>query len=372
MKTSTNHPKTRLRVAGASALSCSVLLGMSAVSGVPAAFAAEAEVGLGTSGSYSVLGGQSVTNTGNSILAQDLGVNPGTSITGFPPGLVLGTTHAADAQAVLAQSDLVKAYDDAASRTPTARVMGDLAGMTLVSGVYVANETLELNGTLTLDGQGDPNAVWIFQVGSALTTASASSIELVNGAQACNVYWQVGSSATLGTASDFKGSVLALTSVTVTNEATVEGRVLARNGSVTLDDNTFTSPECTTGSPTEPTSPAVPPVTPEPSQSPESTPEPTPAPEATKPSVDEAPPAGATPGSPETPPAAPDAEPTPSGETTPAGPAVPEDKGPGSGEAVTELARTGAESNWIVAGAGIALAVLGAALLAASRKPRGQ
>lgn len=361
MKTSTNRPKTRLRVAGASALSCSVLLGMSAVAGIPAAFAAEAKVGLGTSGSYSVLGGQSVTNTGSSILAQDLGVNPGTSITGFPPGLVLGTTHAADAQAVLAQSDLVSAYDDAASRTPTARIMGDLAGMTLVSGVYVANETVELNGTLTLDGQGDPNAVWIFQVGSALTTASASSIELVNGAQACNVYWQVGSSATLGTASDFKGSVLALTSVTVTNEATVEGRVLARNGSVTLDDNTFTSPECTTGSPAGPTAPVTPPATPEPTVPPEATPT---APAGV------APPAGSTPDGPGNPPTAPAVDTIPPDEATPAETAGPEDKGPGAGEAVTELARTGAGSNWIVAGAGTALAALGAVLLAASRKPR--
>lgn len=247
----------KLRVVGASALSCSLLLGLSSLAVASSAFAAEAKIELGTSANYSVLGGSAVTNTGNSILAQDLGVSPGTSITGFPPGIVLGTVHATDAEASLAQNNLVTAYDDTAGRAPTANVEKDITGQTLVSGVYKAAEELELSGTVTLDGQNDPNSVWIFQVGSSLTTASSSSVALVNGAQACNVYWQVGSSATLGTASDFKGNLLALTSITVTNEATVEGRVLARNGAVTLDDNTFTSPGCETSLPGDGETPPV-------------------------------------------------------------------------------------------------------------------
>lgn len=235
--------KTKRRV-GAATLSCAVLFGMLAVSTSSSAFAAESRVGLGTAETYSVLAGQTVTNTGSSVLANNLGTSPGTAITGFPPGIVGGMTHAADENSSLAQSDLVKAYDDAASRQPTEIVEGDLVGRTLVSGVYKANSSLELNGTVTLDAQGDPNAVWIFQVGSELKTGSSSSVSLVNGASACNIYWQVGSSATLGTDSDFKGSIMALTSITVTTDATVEGRALARNGAVTLDNNVFTEPNC--------------------------------------------------------------------------------------------------------------------------------
>ena len=379
-----------LRVAGVSALSCSVMLGMVSM---PSAFAAEPKVDLGTSSSYSVLGGQSVTNTGNSVLAQDLGVNPGTSITGFPPGLVLGTTHATDAHSSLAQSDLVKAYDDTAGRAPTATIDGDLAGRTLVGGVYKASSELELSGTLTLDAQNDPNTVWIFQVGSALTTGSASSIELINGAQACNVYWQVGSSATLGTASEFKGSILALTSVTVTNEANVEGRVLARNGSVTLDDNTFTSPSCATALPEpEPTNPPTePPVEPtEPPAEPEPTvppTEPTLPPEGeTPPPGDETPPGDTPPG--ETPPgetppgetppdnAPPGDSSTPPGDGTPPDNAPPGDSStpPGDGngnppgDSSTQLAKTGASSTLLFAGGGLMMLVLGSVALIASRK----
>jgi hypothetical protein len=214
------------------------------------ASAVEATVGLGTSASYSVPGGQTVTNTGSSTLGADLGVSPGTAITGFPPGIVGGATHAADAAAGQAQSDLVIGYNDAAGRSPTATVAGDLVGQTLLGGVYRSTSSLLVSGTLTLDAQGDPNTVFIFQVASALTTASASRIALVNSAQACNVYWQVGSSATVGTTSDFKGTILALSSITVTTGATIEGRALARNGSVTLDTNTFTIPGCATTSAT--------------------------------------------------------------------------------------------------------------------------
>lgn len=232
-----------------------------AATGQSPAYAADAPVGLGTTATYSVLGGQAVTNTGPTTLGGDLGVSPGTAITGFPPGIVGGATHAGDAQAAQAQSDLTIAYDDAAGRAPTATVAGDLVGQTLLPGVYKSTSTLDVSGALTLNGQGNPNSVFIFQVASALTTASASSIVLTNSAQACNIYWQVGSSATLGTTSTFKGTILALTSISVTTGTTVEGRALARNGQVSLDTNVFTMPGCATVSPT-PTASATPSPTP--------------------------------------------------------------------------------------------------------------
>jgi len=219
----------------------------------PPAAAATAPVGLGTAEPFSVLGGQTVTNTGPSILGGDLGVSPGTAITGFPPGLVSGSTHSADAVALQAQSDLTTAYNDAAGRAPTGPIAGDLGGLTLTDGVYNASSSIGLTGTLTLDGAGDPDSVFIFQVGTALTTASASTVSLINGADACNVYWQIGSSATLGTGSTFVGTILALTSITVTTGTTVEGRALARNGSVTLDTNVFTTADCAAAPTTTPT-----------------------------------------------------------------------------------------------------------------------
>ncbi|MGZ4543632.1 MAG: ice-binding family protein [Mycobacteriaceae bacterium] len=208
--------------------------------------AAEAPVGLGTAASYSVLGGQTVTNTGHSKLSGDLGVSPGTAITGFPPGTVGGAKHAGDAQAAKAQSDLTIAYNDAAGRAKTASVAGDLVGKTLTAGVYKSTGPLALSGTVTLNGQGNPNAVFIFQIASTLITASASHVSLLNGAQACHVFWQVGSSATLGTTSSFKGTIMALTSIAVQTGALVQGRALARNGAVTLDNDTFTAANCGT------------------------------------------------------------------------------------------------------------------------------
>ncbi|MDQ6614490.1 MAG: ice-binding family protein, partial [Actinomycetota bacterium] len=210
------------------------------------AHAAEAPVGLGTAGAYSVLGGVTVTNTGPSRLSGNLGVSPGTATTGFPPGIVGGATHAGDASAAQAQSDLVVAYDDAAGRAPTASVAGDLVGRTVTIGVYKSTGPLALSGTVTLNGQGDPNAVFIFQIASTLITASASSVSLINSAQACHVFWQVGSSATLGTTSAFIGTIMALTSITVNTGTVVEGRALARNGQVSLDSNVFLAPLCNT------------------------------------------------------------------------------------------------------------------------------
>ena len=229
-------------VAVAAVASTVLLVGVLAVP----ADAAEAPVGLGTAGSYSVLGGQTVTNTGPSKLSGDLGVSPGTAITGFPPGTVGGAKHAGDAQAAKAQSDLTIAYNDAAGRALTASVAGDLVGKTLTAGVYKSTGPLALSGTVTLNGQGNPNAVFIFQIASTLITASASHVNVVNGAQACHVFWQVGSSATLGTTSSFKGTIMALTSIAVQTGAEVQGRALARNGAVTLDNDTFTAANCAT------------------------------------------------------------------------------------------------------------------------------
>ncbi|WP_326611478.1 ice-binding family protein [Streptomyces scopuliridis] len=203
-------------------------------------------VPLGTATSFAVLAGQSVTNTGPSVITGDLGVSPGTAISGFPPGLVNGVQHSADAVALQAKSDLVAAYNNAAGQATDAALPPDAGGLTLVPGVYTASSTLGLTGTLTLDAQGDPNAVWVFQVGSGLTTASASRVLLINGASPCNVYWQIGSSATLGTGTTFVGTIMALTSISVTTNASIDGRALARNGSVTLDTNRITRPQCGT------------------------------------------------------------------------------------------------------------------------------
>ena len=211
------------------------------------ALAAQPTVGLGTADSFAVLAGSTVTNTGPSTINGNLGVSPGTAVTGFPPGTVHGTIHAADAVAGQAQTDLTTAYNDAAARTPAATVSGDLGGRTLTAGVYKSASSLGLTGDLTLDGQGNPNAVFIFQAGSTLTTASGSHVNLINGAQPCNVFWQIGSSATLGTSSVLSGNILALTSISIDNGVTVLGRALARNGAVTLINDTITAAHCATG-----------------------------------------------------------------------------------------------------------------------------
>ncbi len=209
------------------------------------AYAAQSPVGLGTADAFAVLAGQAVTNTGPSVITGSVGVSPGTAITGFPPGTVTGgVQHAADAVALQARSDLTTAYNDAAGRIPAVLLPSDLGGQTLVAGVYRVPSAMALTGTVTLDAQGDPTAVFVFQAPSTLITASNSTVALVNGAQACNVFWQVGSSATLGTGTTFVGNILALTSASVQTGATVAGRVLARDGQVSLDSNVITRAVC--------------------------------------------------------------------------------------------------------------------------------
>ena len=195
-------------------------------------------------GNFSVLAGSTVTNTGSTTVSGDVGLSPGTSVTGFPPGLVGGTTHIADGAASLAQAALTAGYIDAAGRAGGTAVSGDLVGKTLTTGVYTSTSSLANSGDLTLDAQGNPDAVFIFQIASTLTTGSGSKIILANGAKACNVFWQVGSSATLGTNSVFKGNILALTSITITTGVNLEGRALARNGAVTLDTDVITGCSC--------------------------------------------------------------------------------------------------------------------------------
>ena len=235
-------------------------------------------VGLGTASNFGVLGGTAVTNTGPSMINGHLGVSPGTAVTGFPPGQVNGETHAADAVAGTAQDDLTIAYLDAAGRATDVTVTADLAGQSLVPGVYTG-DTLALNGQLTLDGANETDPVFIFQSASTLITGSSSSIVFINGATACDVYWQVGSSATIGTTTSFAGTVMALTSITANTGATVQGRLLARNGAVTLDNNMINVPSCEPSEP-DPTEPA--PTDPEPTEPEPTEPEPT-QPEPTEP-----------------------------------------------------------------------------------------
>jgi hypothetical protein len=284
------------RIAGYSFLAACLVLGTAIaviIATQSVAGAAVATVNLGTAGSFGVLAGSTVTNTGATIVNGDLGVSPGSAITGFPPGIVNGAVHDTDGVAAGAQSDLTTAYNDAAGRSPSGSVGPFIgAGQTLAPGVYNATTSLDVGGALILNAHGDPDAVWIFQVGSTLVTDSASSIRLTGGAQACNVFWQVGSSATLGTHSSFQGSVLALTSITVTTGDTIIGRALARNGAVTLDDDVITVPECTsptpspsptrTRTPTPTPSPTITTATPTPSPTRTRTPTPTPSPTRTR------------------------------------------------------------------------------------------
>nr|WP_240509220.1 ice-binding family protein [Streptomyces agglomeratus] len=206
---------------------------------------AATSVPLGTAESFAVLAGSTVTNEGPSVVTGDLGVHPGSAVTGFPPGTVTGgTIHVADGVAMQAKADLATAYDNAFGQPTEFNLPAAPVNPTLAPGTYAVTSGLLINGTWTLDGQNNPDAVWVFKVPAGLTTASASSVVLQNLAQACNVFWVTDESATLGTDSNFVGTLMALTSISVTNGATIQGRALARNGAVTLDDNVITRPTC--------------------------------------------------------------------------------------------------------------------------------
>jgi hypothetical protein len=207
--------------------------------------------GLGAACSFGILAGSTVTNVAGTAtsVSGDVGVWPGTAITGFgPPASITGTFHAGDSVAMTAQGALTTAYNNAAGAAGGAVLAPDIGGQTLPPGVYKttsAQPSLGITGNLTLDGKGDPNAVWIFQIVSTLTTAAGNSqVNLIGSAQSRNVVWQVGSSATLGTNTVFTGTIMAQASITVTTGARLNGRALARTGAVTLDTNTVVVPPC--------------------------------------------------------------------------------------------------------------------------------
>ncbi|WP_065964603.1 ice-binding family protein [Curtobacterium sp. UCD-KPL2560] len=236
-------------------------LAVMSTSAASAATVLDGPVDLGTAATYGVLGASAVTNTGPTVVDGDLGVSPGTSITGFgaaPDGVVNGTVHQTDAAAAQAQRDTTTAYDVAASLTPAQTGLTELDGLSLSPGVYSGGAlSLADTGSLTLAGSAD--SVWVFQAASTLTIGSGTRITITGGASSCNVFWQVGSSATIGTGAQFRGTVLAQQSVTATTGATVVGRLLARTGAVTLDTNTITAPTgCPTpGTPSQTVAPTI-------------------------------------------------------------------------------------------------------------------
>ncbi|MEJ7742884.1 MAG: ice-binding family protein [Nocardioidaceae bacterium] len=218
--------------------------------------AATAPVPLGTASGFAVLAGSGITNTGPTVINGDIGTFPTTDIAGASEITLTGTNHAGDDVTKGAKDDLRNAYNIAAAALPPTAVPEELGRIAPYGpGIYKGSSSLQLTGAMTLDARGDPSAVFIFQAPtSTLTTASNSSVLLLNGAQACNIFWQVGSSATIGTGTTFRGNILAHTSISANTNATVKGRLLASNGAVTLDSNTITRPRCeispTTGSPT--------------------------------------------------------------------------------------------------------------------------
>jgi hypothetical protein len=197
-------------------------------------------VPLATAAAYAGLAGSTVTNTGTTVLNGDLGLTPGSAIVGAPT--VTGATNVDNPAAVTAQNDNTTAYNNAAGRAGAIAIPADIGGTIIAPGLYAAATSLGITGTVTLNGGGNPNSYWIFQVPTALTTATGSVVLLENGANAYNIFWQVGSSATLGVGSTFEGTILALTSITVDTGTTATGRLLARNGALTLDTNVVTVP----------------------------------------------------------------------------------------------------------------------------------
>jgi len=214
-------------------------------------YAAQATVNLGSTSTFAVLAGTTITNTGPTVIngsaGGDVGVYAGSEFTGQSEVTIGGAVHLADAVAGVAQEDLVAAYNDAAGRTPVTTIPTELGGTTLKPGVYDSESgTFEITGTLTLDAEGDPDGVFIFLTDSTLITKSDSMVNLLNSARFCRIFWQVGTSATLGTNSHFVGHIFAMQSIAAQNGATVQGQLLARNGAVTLDSNTITNGLCAT------------------------------------------------------------------------------------------------------------------------------
>lgn len=199
----------------------------------------------GTTSKFAILSGTTITNTGNTTINGDIGLHPGTGFTGQSSVTINGVVYLADSVANTAKNNLVTAYNDVSSRTNVNRISSELGNKTILPGTYDSTDgTFEITGTLTLDAKNNPNAVFVFKTSSTLITASDSKINLINGANVCQIFWQVGSSATLGTNSHFMGSIYALSSITANTGATISGQLLARNGAVTLDGNTITNIVC--------------------------------------------------------------------------------------------------------------------------------
>ena len=222
-----------------------------------------AQTTLGTAQAFAVLGGSTVTNTGLTTVTGNLGVSPGAAVVGFggpPNGTVIGVIHAGNAVALQAQTDLTTYYNLLENAPCTQILTGlDLGGMILTSGVYCFATSAQLTGILTLNAQGNAGATFVFRIGSTLTTASGSSVVLINGGNPCGVAWQIGSSATLGTTTSFIGNLIALSSITLNTGANIIGRALARNGAVTLDTNNISFAPCSAGGGPPPV-PGPPPV----------------------------------------------------------------------------------------------------------------
>lgn len=202
-------------------------------------------VDLGVTSNFVILAGSAVTNTGNTNITGDLGLSPGSSVGGFPPGELNGTLHVNDVTAANAKTALTATYNDLAGRTSTdiVTLSGNIGGLTLTPGLYKSTSTLAISsGDLTFDAQGDPEAIFIIQVASSFTTTSGRKVILSGGAKAANIYWQIGSSASIGTSTVFKGNIFAMQSITFSTGATLDGRAFARIGAVTLEGNTIVAP----------------------------------------------------------------------------------------------------------------------------------
>jgi hypothetical protein len=207
--------------------------------------AAQAPVTLGTASSFGVLAGGGITNTGATMVTGDIGTFPTSTTTGGTLS-VSGTNHGGDAVTQGAQADLTIADAFVAGESPVTPLVGGLAGQTLIPGVYGSASSIHLAGAVTLNAGGDPSATFVFQVGTRLTTAPSSQVDLVNGAQSCNVFWLVATSAELGSDSSFRGTVMAQSDVRVDHSSSIDGRILTVNGAVTLNRDTITTPSCPT------------------------------------------------------------------------------------------------------------------------------